>query len=216
MGSAEKSRCSFKTSMRKTINTSIFLELLVLSVILLTPFAESLSTRDIRLVRRERSVTGRSISFWGAWGPWSGCSRSCGGGVASQVRPCLRRRRSGTIGVGHHCVGLYRQYKQCNTKPCSYGSKDFRTEQCETYNNIPFMGKFYDWYAFVKEPMVCELNCRATGYRFYAKHADKVVDGTVCRPGSTDVCVNGMCKVGTIKDYCGCGLLLMLVKSIAY
>ncbi len=42
----------------------------------------------------------------------------------------------------------------------------------------------------------CELHCRAVGYRFFVKLADKVIDGTPCRKNSTDeLCVDGMCKV---------------------
>ncbi|KAM4602356.1 thrombospondin type-1 domain-containing protein 4 [Polymixia lowei] len=26
---------------------------------------------------------------WGSWGPWASCSRTCGGGVQEQTRPCL-------------------------------------------------------------------------------------------------------------------------------
>ncbi|XP_043530208.1 thrombospondin type-1 domain-containing protein 4 [Chiloscyllium plagiosum] len=28
---------------------------------------------------------------WGRWGPWSSCTRTCGGGVMQQTRPCLPR-----------------------------------------------------------------------------------------------------------------------------
>lgn len=31
-----------------------------------------------------------SYGSWGPWGPWGECSRSCGGGVQEQSRPCLR------------------------------------------------------------------------------------------------------------------------------
>ncbi|XP_058243483.1 thrombospondin type-1 domain-containing protein 4 [Hemibagrus wyckioides] len=31
-----------------------------------------------------------SSGSWGSWGPWGECSRSCGGGVQEQSRPCLR------------------------------------------------------------------------------------------------------------------------------
>lgn len=41
----------------------------------------------------------------------------------------------------------------------------------------------------------CSLNCLAEGYNFYTERAPAVVDGTLCRDDSVDVCVNGECKV---------------------
>ncbi|KAI8481455.1 Thrombospondin type-1 domain-containing protein 4 [Branchiostoma belcheri] len=43
-------------------------------------------------------------------------------------------------------------------------------------------------------PQKCELNCRAKGYRFYARLSLSVTDGTPCSPGSPDVCIGGQCK----------------------
>ncbi|MEQ2294853.1 A disintegrin and metalloproteinase with thrombospondin motifs 6, partial [Ameca splendens] len=40
----------------------------------------------------------------------------------------------------------------------------------------------------------CSLNCLAEGYNFYTERAPAVVDGTLCRDDSVDVCVNGECK----------------------
>ncbi|XP_048398911.2 thrombospondin type-1 domain-containing protein 4 isoform X2 [Stegostoma tigrinum] len=33
---------------------------------------------------------------WGRWGPWSSCTRTCGGGVMQQTRPCLPRMKQRT------------------------------------------------------------------------------------------------------------------------
>ncbi|XP_071488648.1 papilin-like [Diadema antillarum] len=138
------------------------------------------------------------VSHWGVWGPWSTCSRTCGGGVAEQSRHCLRRRMGSMVLTGaNQCVGLYKQYKLCNTKSCPPGSIDFRAEQCEKFNQETFMGKQYQWEPFIKASVPCELNCRAKGNRFYAKLAEKVVDGTRCGLTQSDdeLCVEGMCKV---------------------
>ncbi|XP_070543141.1 thrombospondin type-1 domain-containing protein 4-like isoform X2 [Ptychodera flava] len=171
-----------------------------------------------KTLRRYRRDSSSTTSLWGDWGPWSECSRTCGGGIAEQTRPCLRRKvGSKFFNVGQHwnCVGLFQQYKSCNTQKCPDSSSDFRQLQCEEFNDKPFMGKLYEWEPFLKAPNPCALNCRAKGYRFYAKQADKVIDGTPCQPGSDDICVNGQCKkVGcdgilgsnTKLDQCGiCG-----------
>lgn len=42
----------------------------------------------------------------------------------------------------------------------------------------------------------CELNCRAIGFRFYVRQADRVIDGTPCGQNQTSVCVAGKCQVG--------------------
>ncbi|KAJ7414875.1 hypothetical protein WISP_81121 [Willisornis vidua] len=47
----------------------------------------------------------------------------------------------------------------------------------------------------VKGSQKCELNCRAIGYRFYVRQAEKVIDGTPCDQNGTSICVAGQCKV---------------------
>ncbi|XP_061414508.1 LOW QUALITY PROTEIN: thrombospondin type-1 domain-containing protein 4 [Lethenteron reissneri] len=115
------------------------------------------------------------------------------------------------------CSGLGKQYKLCNLQACSAGSRDAREMQCSSYNGKPFMGRYYEWVPFleVREEQKCELNCRAVGYRFYVRHAERATDGTPCEPGSDDVCMEGTCKtVGcdgilgsdNVVDKCGvCG-----------
>ena len=45
---------------------------------------------------------------------------------------------------------------------------------------------------------LCELNCRALTFRFYALLNSSVIDGTLCHPDDPSrVCVAGSCKVGT-------------------
>uniref|UniRef100_K7FQZ1 ADAMTS/ADAMTS-like cysteine-rich domain-containing protein n=1 Tax=Pelodiscus sinensis TaxID=13735 RepID=K7FQZ1_PELSI len=95
------------------------------------------------------------------------------------------------------CIGAYRQYKLCNTNMCPESSRNIREVQCASYNNKPFMGRLYEWEPFeeVKGSQKCELNCRAIGYRFYVRQAEKVIDGTPCDQNGTSVCVSGQCKV---------------------
>ncbi|XP_063871699.1 papilin-like isoform X8 [Scylla paramamosain] len=91
---------------------------------------------------------------------------------------------------------------------------DFRTEQCQRYNTVPFEGKYYSWVSYLgdpdkcalhcqpkqsswvphmKAPKKCELNCQPEGERFYFRHALKVADGTPCDSEGFDVCVDGQC-----------------------
>lgn len=41
--------------------------------------------------KKDKSIKPRrKLIIWGAWHPWSECSRTCGGGVMSQRRDCIR------------------------------------------------------------------------------------------------------------------------------
>ncbi|KFO38020.1 Thrombospondin type-1 domain-containing protein 4 [Fukomys damarensis] len=95
------------------------------------------------------------------------------------------------------CIGAYRQYKLCNTNACPESSRSIREVQCASYNNKPFMGRFYEWEPFAEEKgnRKCELNCQAMGYRFYVRQAEKVIDGTPCDQNGTAICVSGQCKI---------------------
>ncbi|XP_021092644.1 thrombospondin type-1 domain-containing protein 4 isoform X2 [Heterocephalus glaber] len=103
------------------------------------------------------------------------------------------------------CIGAYRQYKLCNTNACPESSRSIREVQCASYNNKPFMGRFYEWepFAEVKGNRKCELNCQAMGYRFYVRQAEKVIDGTPCDQNGTAICVSGQCKSIGCDDYLG-------------
>ncbi|XP_030894991.1 thrombospondin type-1 domain-containing protein 4, partial [Leptonychotes weddellii] len=48
------------------------------------------------------------------------------------------------------CIGAYRQYKLCNTNVCPESSRSIREVQCASYNNKPFMGRFYEWEPFAE------------------------------------------------------------------
>ncbi|KAM5242860.1 thrombospondin type-1 domain-containing protein 4 isoform 1-T5 [Hipposideros larvatus] len=103
------------------------------------------------------------------------------------------------------CIGAYRQYKLCNPNVCPESSRSIREVQCASYNNKPFMGRFYEWepFAEVKGNRKCELNCQAVGYRFYVRQAEKVIDGTPCGQNGTAICVSGQCKSIGCDDYLG-------------
>ncbi|KAL2300614.1 hypothetical protein Nmel_013497 [Mimus melanotis] len=48
------------------------------------------------------------------------------------------------------CIGAYKQYKLCNTNMCPESSRNIREVQCASYNNKPFMGRFYEWEPFAE------------------------------------------------------------------
>lgn len=133
---------------------------------------------------------------WGPWGEWSACSRTCGGGVYYQERTCFTVRNVPLR--SDKCDGPARNYRSCNIQDCPEGSKDFREEQCASFNEVPHGGILYNWVPFLGAPSQhCQLNCMPKGETFYYTQADMVVDGTRCRPESLDICVAGVCqKVG--------------------
>ncbi|CAH1797973.1 unnamed protein product [Owenia fusiformis] len=169
---------------------------------------------------------------WGPWGGWGGCSRQCGNGIMYRVRECKypkgmvqhgRHRRQRGLGKSHrrkmksNCVGMYKEYRTCEKQACP-GDLSSRASQCQEFNNKLYMGrriKAWEPYERGKPPGPrgqCKLVCRATGYSFFAKLAEKVEDGTKCLGG---VCINGYCQqvgcdgvIGSNKhlDKCGkCG-----------
>lgn len=72
---------------------------------------------------------------------------------------------------------------------------DFRATQCSIYNNKPYRGRLYEWLPY-RDPLdPCALTCKAREINFVAKLAPRVEDGTRCRDGSLDMCVNGKCLV---------------------
>ncbi len=52
------------------------------------------------------------------------------------------------------------------------------------------------FFSLVGQMKPCALNCLAVGFNFYTERAPKAIDGTRCHPDSTDMCINGECRVG--------------------
>ncbi|KAL1422404.1 hypothetical protein MTO96_022274 [Rhipicephalus appendiculatus] len=122
--------------------------------------------------------SGRS---WTSWSPWSPCSRTCGGGLASQTRRCLRRpprhRRVRNSKKAGRCRGPAQRYRICGVEPCHTNDIDSRQEQCSVFDNTSFGGKKYVWKKFVKGTL-----------------AKVIRDGTPCSSGLDDrVCIAGSC-----------------------
>ncbi|XP_073798559.1 A disintegrin and metalloproteinase with thrombospondin motifs 20 isoform X1 [Danio rerio] len=135
---------------------------------------------------------------WGPWGPYSVCSRTCGGGTRSSSRDCNKPEpRSG----GRFCVGRRMKFRSCNTDACPRGQRDFREEQCSQFNNrhfningLPASVRWIPKYSGILMKDRCKLFCRAAGTMAYYQLRDRVVDGTPCGPDTYDICVQGLCR----------------------
>uniref|UniRef100_A0AAR2JAB6 Peptidase M12B domain-containing protein n=1 Tax=Pygocentrus nattereri TaxID=42514 RepID=A0AAR2JAB6_PYGNA len=135
---------------------------------------------------------------WGPWGPYSVCSRTCGGGTRSTSRDCNRPEpRNG----GRFCVGRRMKFRSCNTEPCPRGWKDFREEQCSQFdgkhfniNGLPPTVRWVPKYSGILMKDRCKLFCRVAGTMAYYQLRDRVVDGTPCGPDTYDICVQGLCR----------------------
>ncbi|XP_058819345.1 protein madd-4 isoform X1 [Topomyia yanbarensis] len=167
---------------------------------------------------------------WSSWTEWSTCSRSCDGGVAYQLRRCH---------APHGCKGDAVRYKICNMQPCPE-QQDFRAHQCAAYDDVPYDGALLKWTPHYDYSEPCALTCRGRPQHLLEDMPDsaaasesfppvvgddepsvivqlsnRVQDGTRCRPGSLDMCIQGKCqrvgcdlKIGSTKkiDVCGvCG-----------
>uniref|UniRef100_G3NJ46 ADAM metallopeptidase with thrombospondin type 1 motif 20 n=1 Tax=Gasterosteus aculeatus aculeatus TaxID=481459 RepID=G3NJ46_GASAC len=131
---------------------------------------------------------------WGPWGPYSVCSRSCGGGT--RISPCSRPRNGGKF-----CVGRRMKFRSCNTEPCPRGQKDFREEQCSHFdgkhfniNGLPPTVRWVPKYSGILMKDRCKLFCRVAGTMAYYQLKDRVTDGTPCGTDTYDICVQGLCR----------------------
>ncbi|XP_046392172.1 A disintegrin and metalloproteinase with thrombospondin motifs 12-like [Ischnura elegans] len=146
---------------------------------------------------------------WGAWGPYSECTRNCGGGVSVSERECDNPKPNKN---GRYCLGQRKRYKICNTKKCPPDKPTFRELQCTEKNSVEIKGQLHTWKPYFKEGRnPCELTCIHEGNKFM-KLEPRVKDGTSCNPGTKDMCISGTCrKVGcdweldskAVEDVCG-------------
>ncbi|XP_060742765.1 A disintegrin and metalloproteinase with thrombospondin motifs 20-like [Tachysurus vachellii] len=135
---------------------------------------------------------------WGPWGPYSVCSRTCGGGTRSTSRDCNRPEpRNG----GRFCVGRRMKFRSCNTEPCPRDRRDFREEQCSQFDGkhfnisgLPSVVRWVPKYSGILMKDRCKLFCRVAGTMSYYQLQDRVVDGTPCGPDTYDICVQGLCR----------------------
>ncbi|XP_069818564.1 ADAMTS-like protein 5 isoform X3 [Dendropsophus ebraccatus] len=139
---------------------------------------------------------------WTVWGPWTGCSSSCGEGVTLRTRKCQKDN------IASACAGEQWQYKSCQSMLCPADSVPFRNIQCTLYNNKPIPGssdQTYHWVPFYGAPISCNLNCLAVGHNFYYSFG-RVLDGTSCGPDSDGTCINGQCLTAGCDGILGSGV----------
>ncbi|XP_027624872.1 ADAMTS-like protein 3 isoform X2 [Tupaia chinensis] len=123
---------------------------------------------------------------WDAWGDWSDCSRTCGGGASYSLRRCL---------TGRNCEGQNIRYKTCSNHDCPPDAEDFRAQQCSAYNDVQYQGRYYEWLPRYNDPAApCALKCHARGHNLVVELAPKVLDGTRCNADSLDMCISGICQ----------------------
>uniref|UniRef100_A0A2K6TZ50 ADAMTS like 3 n=1 Tax=Saimiri boliviensis boliviensis TaxID=39432 RepID=A0A2K6TZ50_SAIBB len=123
---------------------------------------------------------------WDAWGDWSDCSRTCGGGASYSLRRCL---------TGRNCEGQNIRYKTCSNHDCPPDAEDFRAQQCSAYSDVQYQGQYYEWLPRYNDPAApCALKCHARGHDLVVELAPKVLDGTRCNTDSLDMCISGICQ----------------------
>ncbi|KAL5281655.1 ADAMTSL1 family protein [Megaselia abdita] len=165
-------------------------------------------------------------SSWSGWSDWSTCSRSCDGGVSQQLRRCHNK---------NGCKGENIRFRICNMQPCPE-QQDFRAHQCQAYDDVPYDGTLYRWTPHYDYLEPCALTCRGRpahlpddglliesetedgGEHFeepsvIVQLSGRVMDGTRCRSGSLDMCIQGKCqrvgcdlKIGSSKKVDACGI----------
>nr|XP_053653698.1 A disintegrin and metalloproteinase with thrombospondin motifs 9-like isoform X1 [Cherax quadricarinatus] len=152
-----------------------------------------------KCVPKDKMAMQKVHGDWGEWLEWSSCSRTCGVGVRSSTRHCTAPKPS--YG-GYYCTGERVRYESCIMQPCPPDAIDFRTQQCQVYNNknfgLPDIPEDVIWipkYAGISREDSCQLFCQVYNKTrtSYFKLRDKVEDGTPCGPGTYDICVNGKC-----------------------
>ncbi|KAM9312600.1 ADAMTS-like protein 3 [Gastrophryne carolinensis] len=140
---------------------------------------------DDQTSRITRSDNDKDIG-WDAWGSWSDCSRTCGGGASYSLRRCLN---------GRSCEGRNIRYRTCSNNDCPSDVGDFRAQQCSAHNDVKYQGQYYEWQPVYNDAIApCALRCQAVGKNLVVELAPKVLDGTRCNTHSPDMCISGLCQ----------------------
>ncbi|XP_077778320.1 ADAMTS-like protein 2 isoform X1 [Podarcis muralis] len=138
--------------------------------------------------------------WWGEWTKWTACTRTCGGGVKSQERHCLRQRKKSMTGLANKtCTGTSKRYQLCKVQQCPPNGRSFREQQCTSFNSHMYNGRTYQWKPLYPDDYVhisskpCDLHCTTIdGQRQLMVLAR---DGTSCKYSDfRGVCVSGKCE----------------------
>ncbi|XP_034019931.1 ADAMTS-like protein 1 isoform X2 [Thalassophryne amazonica] len=136
--------------------------------------------------RTARSEEDRD-TLWDAWGSWSECSRTCGGGASYSLRRCLSSKT---------CDGQNIKYRTCSNVDCPSDAGDFRDQQCSAHADVRYQGQYHEWLPLYNDPdNPCALKCKAKGSGLVVELAPKVLDGTRCYTESLDMCISGVCQI---------------------
>ncbi|OXB84289.1 UNVERIFIED_CONTAM: hypothetical protein H355_007172 [Colinus virginianus] len=179
---------------------SLLLFLLLLFLLLLSA-AAPLGAKDSSEAADGAGPWDEEITtWWGEWSSWSTCSRSCGGGVMSRERHCLRQRLQMPQGTNSTvCVGQAKHYQLCQQQPCPANTASFKQQQCSSFNAKAFGKRYYHWMPLYPDDYTsisnkpCDLQCTTrNGERQLMARAQ---DGTSCKDRTYQgVCINGKCE----------------------
>ncbi|XP_033962060.1 ADAMTS-like protein 1 isoform X1 [Pseudochaenichthys georgianus] len=150
------------------------------------PLQDAIQKPDDSSSRTARSEEDRD-TLWDAWGSWSECSRTCGGGASYSLRRCLSSKT---------CEGQNIKYRTCINVDCPPDSGDFRAQQCSAHADVRYQGQYHEWlpvYNDADNP--CALKCKAKVSGLVMELAPKVLDGTRCYTESLDMCISGVCQI---------------------
>ncbi|KAG7204373.1 hypothetical protein KM043_004817 [Ampulex compressa] len=147
---------------------------------------------------------------WGQWGPMSGCSRTCGGGVKYSERECDKPLPANG---GRYCIGERKRIFVCNTTPCDPTKPPYRAQQCSEYDNKEILTDgLHRWKPYSdSEVEPCALYCINEKHTF-VKLSPTANDSTPCKAGTNYMCISGTCRrVGcdwildseAVDDKCG-------------
>ncbi|KAJ8006063.1 hypothetical protein DPEC_G00124370 [Dallia pectoralis] len=150
------------------------------SLVLLGFFTLALSVGNLSTRGQEEGAASNSLEdelesttyWWGEWAKWTACTRTCGSGVMSQERHCLKQRTALPLGEA--------------SGKSSAGLSIHRHTMAGTTT-----GNLYDFVHISSNP--CDLHCTtADGQRQMMVPAR---DGTSCKYSSyRGVCVDGRCE----------------------